>query len=39
MTQVFFVERSIELSNLIPPGLERIEVQFFEEILVENGDG
>ena len=37
MTQVFFVERSIELSNLIHSGLEQIEVQFFEEILVENG--
>jgi hypothetical protein len=30
---------SIELSNLIYVGLEQIEVQFFEEILVENGDG
>ena len=30
---------SIELSNLIHSGLEQIEVQFFEEILVENGDG
>ena len=39
MTQVFFVERSIELSNLIHSGLEQIEVQFFEEILVENGGG
>jgi hypothetical protein len=48
MTQVFFVARSIELSNLdditdmsrrslIYVGLEKIEVQFFEEILVENG--
>ena len=39
MTRVFLVERSIELSNLIYVGLEQIEVQFFEEILVENGDG
>jgi hypothetical protein len=39
MTRVFLVERSIELSNLIHSGLEQIEVQFFEEILVENGDG
>ena len=37
MTQVFLVERSIELSNLIYVGLEQIEVQFFEDILVENG--
>jgi hypothetical protein len=39
MTQVFFVERNIELSNLIHSGLEQIEVQFFEEILFENGEG
>lgn len=38
MTQVFFVERSIELSNLIYVGLEQIEIQFLEEILDENGD-
>lgn len=39
MTQVFLVERGVELSNLIYVGLEQIEVQFFEDILVENGDG
>ena len=32
MTQVFFVERSIELSNLIWEGLEEIECHFNPEI-------
>jgi hypothetical protein len=36
MTQVFLVERSIELSNLIWVGLEQIEYHFFLEIANEN---